>query len=203
VAFALESQSIVRQIIMDGNELATSQNNQNGNMTATTQHNELAAEHPLVLGDAFHFMDRVKVPVHHNWKAAYFLAFRDAIFIYDADDKQKVEAMLESIGKTWDREAAFNFRFITKRVRRYIPPSKVLYSRVKAVFDFFHNKQDERTGKMLFGGKDAMKKKDLVLEALLRWSYQIHKAFLCTYLSFILELILQSKIRMVYICGDA
>ena len=75
--------------------------------------------------------------------------------------------MLESIGKTWDREAAFNFRFITKRVRQYILPSKVLYSGVKAVFDFFHNKQDERTGKMLFGGKDAMKKKDLVLEALL------------------------------------
>ena len=75
VAFALESQSIVRQIIMDANELATSQNNQDGNMTATTQHNKLAAEHPLVLGDAFHFMDRVKVPVHHDWKAAYFLAF--------------------------------------------------------------------------------------------------------------------------------
>jgi hypothetical protein len=27
-----------------------------------------------VLGDASHFMDHVKVPVHHEWKAAYFAA---------------------------------------------------------------------------------------------------------------------------------
>ena len=157
VAFALESQSVVERIIRDANELATSQNQNGSGMTQ-----------PLVLGDAFHFMDRVKVPVHHDWKAAYFSAFRDAIFIYDTDDKAKVQAVLESLGKTWERETAFNFRYITKRVRRYIPPCKVLHARVKAVFDFFCDKQDAKTGKTLFGGKDAMKKKDLVLEALLR-----------------------------------
>jgi hypothetical protein len=35
-----------------------------------------------VLGDAFHhFMDHVKVPIHHEWKASYFAALREAIFI--------------------------------------------------------------------------------------------------------------------------
>jgi hypothetical protein len=161
LAVAYEMQASVTRIINDASTLAMLQKDHNLSPRQSK-------EQQVILGDAFHFMDRVKVPVHHDWKAAYFSAFRDALFIYDTDDKQKVEVVLESMGKTWEREAAFNTRYITKRVRRYIPPSDVLHARVKAVFDFFQDKQDAKTGKKLFSGKDAMKKKDLVLEALLR-----------------------------------
>ena len=162
LAFALEMQASVTRIINNATNLAALQKDHN---QSTGQRKK---DPQVILGDAFHFMDRVKVPVHHDWKAAYFSAFRDALFIYDTDDKEKVQVVLETVGKTWERELAFNSRYITKRVRRYIPPSKVLHARVKAVFDFFQDKQDAKTGKKLFGGKDAMKKKDLVLEALLR-----------------------------------
>ena len=103
-----------------------------------------------VLGDAFHFMDRVKVPVHHEWKAAYFAALRESIFIYDYRDKKLVENVLARKGKTWQEQVSFNFRYIAQRVRRRIPPRKMLHLRVKAVYDYFMNKTDSKTGKPLF-----------------------------------------------------
>lgn len=37
----------------------------------------------LVLGDAFHFMDRAQVPVHHEVKKAYFMALSRAFLMFD------------------------------------------------------------------------------------------------------------------------
>ena len=31
-----------------------------------------------ILGDSFHFMDRPKFPVHHEYKKSYFVALREA-----------------------------------------------------------------------------------------------------------------------------
>jgi hypothetical protein len=62
-----------------------------------------------VLGDAFHFMDRVKVPVHHDWKAAYFGALRETIFHYDETDKVAVERVLQKYGRTWNQAVRHNF----------------------------------------------------------------------------------------------
>ncbi len=36
-----------------------------------------------VLGDSFHFMDRPKVPMHHDGKKGYFVALRQAWFQWD------------------------------------------------------------------------------------------------------------------------
>ena len=52
-----------------------------------------------VLGDAFHVMDRVKVPMHHDLKSAYFQALRAAIFFLDAGDMTRVKGILEKKGK--------------------------------------------------------------------------------------------------------
>jgi hypothetical protein len=163
-ALAIETQAMVRNIIEDAYDLAKQQEEQS---SPNTHHEEVVAER-LVLGDSFHMMDRVKVPVHHDWKAAYFAALREAIFVYDTEDKEKVQKVLRSKGKAWEQEISFNFRYLARRVRRYIPPGKVVTARVRAVFDFFQGKEDAKTGKCLFGGKDAMKKKELVLEALSR-----------------------------------
>jgi hypothetical protein len=48
-----------------------------------------------------HFMDRVKVPVHHKWKAVYFMALQEAIYIYDYIDKKQVENFLVRKGNAW------------------------------------------------------------------------------------------------------
>jgi hypothetical protein len=58
-------------------------------------------------------MDRVKVPMHHNYKAAYFSALRDAIFLYDSRDKKAVVEVLSQKEKKKDDEIAFNFRYIS------------------------------------------------------------------------------------------
>ena len=58
---------------------------------------------------------------------------------------------------------AFNFWYIALRVRRQIPPPEYLYQRVKAVFDFFQDKEDSKTRKPLFN-KLAKEKAKLVLE---------------------------------------
>jgi hypothetical protein len=55
-------------------------------------------------------MDRVvKVPVRHEWKALYFAALREAIFLYDYGDKKQVENVLVRKGKTWHEQVSFNY----------------------------------------------------------------------------------------------
>ena len=39
-----------------------------------------------VLGDLFHFMDRAKLPMHHEYKALFFRSLRAAVFIMVKSD---------------------------------------------------------------------------------------------------------------------
>jgi hypothetical protein len=91
VALEKAAREIVAAIIADADKMAASQ--QQGN-TVPLNHvedglvalgpeaiNHLEEDIRRVLGDAFHVMDRVHVPVHHDWKAAYFAALREAIFM--------------------------------------------------------------------------------------------------------------------------
>jgi hypothetical protein len=61
-----------------------------------------------------------------------------------------VENVLAQKGKTWQEQVSFNFRYVAQRVRRRIPPRKMLHLRVKAVCNYFMNETDSRTGKALF-----------------------------------------------------
>ena len=93
--------------------------------------NLLSAEFILfsrILGDAFHVMDQVKVPLHHDFKPAFFRALRAAIFIFNPHDVAKVKKALkiESDPKAWERLLAFNFKFISETVRQRIPDPELL-----------------------------------------------------------------------------
>ena len=44
-----------------------------------------------VLGDLFHIVDRVKVQMHHNFKAVYFQALWVKFFIMDAGDAERLK----------------------------------------------------------------------------------------------------------------
>lgn len=109
------------------------------------------AKYKSVLGDAFHFMDRAKLPMHHEYKALFFRALRAAMFILNKEDVAKVKKVLENKpGMTWEKALTFNFDYIAARVRRTVPPASILYNRMLAVFDFFKDRKDSDTGHVLF-----------------------------------------------------
>ena len=110
-----------------------------------------------VLGDIFHFMDRAKVPTHHEFKGLFFQALRAAIFIMNKDDVDDVKIVLASKDISWESKMAFDFSYISQRVRRKVPSPDILYFRVKAVFEFFKDKKDTTTGTTLFTEKNKKK----------------------------------------------
>ena len=47
-------------------------------------------------GDAFHFMDRPKVPVHHDHKKGYFVALQNAWYAWNPVKMEEVRAALRA-----------------------------------------------------------------------------------------------------------
>lgn len=124
--------------------------------------------HKTVLADIFHLMDRAKLPMHHEYKALFFRALRSAMFILNKDDVDQVKAVMEKKdGVTWEKTMAFNWEYIALRVRRRAPPAHIMYHRMLVVFNFFKDKVDSESGKVLFN-KDAKKKFVAVLELVKR-----------------------------------
>ena len=90
-----------------------------------------------VLGDAFHFMDRAKVPIHHESKKGYFAALTAAWFIWDQKALKVAKAALRGDGlsdEEIESKLYFDLAWFRKRVPRVVPPPSVLYWRVRAVF---------------------------------------------------------------------
>ena len=102
-----------------------------------------------VLGDGFHLMDHVKVPMRHDFKAAYFRALRAALFIHDSGDLERVKRVLQKKNQKLSHVLAWKYSYIALRVKQRIPPPNILYARVKAVFDFFMYKQDSQTNQYI------------------------------------------------------
>lgn len=124
----------------------------------------LSSEWKTVLGDLFHFMDRAKLPMHHEYKGLFFRSLRAAMFIMNSQDVEDVKRVLESKENTsWEEKLAYNFDYIARRVRRRVPPANILYQRMKAVYDFFKDKVDSKTEKVLFH-TEAKKKFENMLE---------------------------------------
>ena len=70
-----------------------------------------------VLGGGFCIMDRVKVPMHLNFKSVYFQDFRVACFIMDAGDAKRAKKFMEKKGRSWNIAMIFNFSYIDLRVK--------------------------------------------------------------------------------------
>ena len=73
----------------------------------------------------------------------------------DVDDVKEV--LKSKNGVTWESKMAFDFNYIAKRVRRIVPPPKILFNRMKAVYDFFKDKVDSKTNVVLFHKKNKKK----------------------------------------------
>jgi len=61
---------------------------------------------------------------------------------------------LETQGMSWGKKVAFGFTYIAARVHCRIPPAIILHSRMKAVYEFFRDKVDSKTGLPVFNARE-------------------------------------------------
>ena len=122
-----------------------------------------------VLGDVFHFMDRPKVPIHHEAKKSYFVALRDAWYIFNPSEMSLVEDSLRGSGMSdaaIESKKYHDFPYFRLRVQRFVPPPPTHHTKVRAVFDLFGRMVDSKSGKPLFN-KAAWVKANNVLQEIL------------------------------------
>ncbi|KAI9488288.1 hypothetical protein BDB00DRAFT_877589 [Zychaea mexicana] len=103
-----------------------------------------------ILKDIFHLMDIIKVSKKHGLSKIFSRAFRDALFIIDKSDKEKVKKVLAKQGTTWNKKLGENPNWIFRRVRRVVPPPEELYPTVKKLFETYGPLICARTGRPLF-----------------------------------------------------
>ena len=107
-----------------------------------------------ILGDIFHFIDRIKVGTHHSYRKAFCAAYREAWLIFDPDIHKTTNDVLRTKHDMdedeIDRKKLFDFDYFRKRVPRYAPSARILHARVKAMFETFGDQKDLETGLPLF-----------------------------------------------------
>lgn len=116
-----------------------------------------------------HVVCRPKVPTRHDHKKSYYVALRRAWFVFDEAILEKVKAALRADGLSEELIEAkmyFDFPFFRVRVPRGVPPPDVHYRRVRAVFEFFGNRRDAKTGVPLFNKEAWLKAKNVLDEIL-------------------------------------
>ena len=123
-----------------------------------------------VVGDSFHFMDKPKVPMHHDGKKGHFVALRQAWLQWDVTKLAEVKATLcdERGMKDSEIEAMLYYdvdQFCVNVPQIVLPPSK-LYTHVSAVYEMYGPMTDAKTKALLFN-KAAWKKANNVLKEIL------------------------------------
>jgi hypothetical protein len=93
--------------------------------------------HSRVLGDIFHVLKTPLVGKKHSLSKDFMRAFRDAFMAWDPRDRAKLEVVLKKKGMTWEEACRKKPHYVLKRVRRWIPPPRILLPRVSAVFSTF------------------------------------------------------------------
>ncbi|KAL7491648.1 hypothetical protein ACHAWT_002097 [Skeletonema menzelii] len=121
------------------------------------------------LGDPFHEMDRPNPSSNkHEFKKAYFVALREACFIWNPIKLNKLRTKMISAGlsdKQIDAQMYYNARFFRECVERIVPPPKILYYRLRAVFVLFGEMVDSKTKQPLFNDKAWKKAKSVLRDA--------------------------------------
>jgi hypothetical protein len=118
-----------------------------------------------VLKDIFHLMDLIKITSRHGLKREFSSRLRDALFVMDAMDVERVKRVLDRQGISFAKKLQTNPAWILRRVRRVVPPPQVLYPVIKNLFDQYGGETCARTGLPLFDRK-ALAKAVNVLKAI-------------------------------------
>lgn len=125
----------------------------------------------LVLGDAFHFMDRAQVPVHHEVKKAYFMALSRAFLMFDPILLTEVKIKFKKENPRMSDDDVDNYLYFHQTwlcsiVPRTVPPPSVLYWRVRVVYALYGNQLSSQ-GVPLFNDA-AWAKANNVLQEILK-----------------------------------
>ena len=123
-----------------------------------------------VLGDIFHYMDRPKVPVHHELKKSYFMALSKAFLPFDQRKLLEVRKKLKLDDPNLtdeDIDHIFYFKqdWLCSIVPRCAPPPSILYWRVRAVYAAYGNAKSSQ-GVPLFNDAAWTKANNVLLEIL-------------------------------------
>ncbi|KAL3770800.1 hypothetical protein ACHAWU_006359 [Discostella pseudostelligera] len=126
-----------------------------------------------VLGDCFHAMDRTKVPIRHEARKGYFVALREAFFVWNPVKLKELEERMKNSGlsdEAIQRQRYFNMQLFRDCVDRSVPPPKMLYWRVRAVYATYGPLIDSKTKAPLFNAR-AWSKADNLLKEILEGYY--------------------------------
>ena len=106
-----------------------------------------------VTGDAFHFMDRAKVPMHHSAIKGLFVALRRAWVVFEPTALAALTAALKRDGltdKDIESKMFYDFAYFRRRMPRVVPPPSVHHHRVRAVYALYGSQLDTKTSAPLF-----------------------------------------------------
>lgn len=105
-----------------------------------------------VLKDPFHVFKMLYIPRGHGLRFEFANALRDAIFIPNKDDRNRIETWATSLTPptTFEKLKQTSSKTLWKHCRRIIPPPELLYPLVRQTFDTFGPLQDAHSGQPLF-----------------------------------------------------
>ncbi|KAG6835693.1 hypothetical protein H0H93_015646 [Arthromyces matolae] len=105
-----------------------------------------------VLKDPFHVFNQFYISVAHGLRVDFSLALRDAIFIPDIEDKQRIIAWGASQNPplTWEVMLRTRAKWLWRHCKRTIPPPEQLHPLVEVVFRTYGPLKDAKSGLPLF-----------------------------------------------------
>ena len=118
------------------------------NLTSEQQYTQ--SHNPRILKDIFHLMDMIKVPKKHLLAKEFKRRFRDAIFVANSEDRDRIEKHLRTIGHSWDYMLTKNPAWVLRRCRRTVPQPEDLYPVVQNLFAEYGPLECDTTKKPLF-----------------------------------------------------
>ncbi|KAF8057979.1 hypothetical protein FPV67DRAFT_1525179 [Lyophyllum atratum] len=102
--------------------------------------------------DPFHLFNMFYISVAHGLRVDFSSALRDALFIPDEADKQRiiVWGAAQNPPQTWDYMLRTKAKWLWRHCKRTIPPPEQLYPLVEGVFRTYGPLKDAKTGLPLF-----------------------------------------------------
>lgn len=105
-----------------------------------------------ILKDPFHFMKAFRAPRNHGLRVAFARALRDAMFIADQEDVDRINrwGATQTPPLSYESLKLSSPAFILRHCRRIIPPPETLYPLVEEVLCTYGPLRDAQTGRPLF-----------------------------------------------------
>ncbi|KAK6993005.1 hypothetical protein R3P38DRAFT_3372035 [Favolaschia claudopus] len=116
---------------------STSTNSESATNLLTQPRNHSPATLPTrTLEDIWHVKDRLLklLPSGHSAFRPFAIALGLATFVYDRDDRMRVDEVLRKKGQTWNEAIRKETSKMHRRVKRYIPPPDILVPALTALF---------------------------------------------------------------------